>query len=65
MVYKLRSIVVEDIHKYFMSRNMDSIFIESSMTHKALQCLKRIDASGVLKWVNPTSVVAPKKYSSA
>ena len=45
-----------EICKDFMSRNMDSVFIESSMTHKDLQCLKRIDAHGVLKGVNPTSV---------
>ena len=38
-----------------MSRNMVLVFIELSMTHKALQHQKRIDAHGVLKGVNPTS----------
>ena len=47
MLDKTRSIVVEAIHKDFMSRNMASVFIESSMTHKALKCLKRIDSHGV------------------
>lgn len=51
---KLRSIVVAKIHKDFMPRNMASIFIESSMTHKSLQCLKKIDSHGVLNRVNPT-----------
>ena len=39
-----------------MLRNMASVFIESSMTHKDLRCMKRIDVHGVLKWVNPTLV---------
>ena len=36
MFDKLRSIVVAEIRNDFMPRNMDSIFIESSMTHKDL-----------------------------
>ena len=37
---KIRSIVVVEIRKYFMPRNMDSVFIASSMTHKSFKCLK-------------------------
>ena len=44
-----------------MPRNMALVFIESTMTHKYLQCLKRIDAHGVLKGVNPTSVCREMK----
>ena len=39
-----------------MPRNMASVFIESCMTHKSLQCLKKIDSHGVLKGVNATSL---------
>ena len=47
-----------------MPRNMASIFIESSMTHKSLQCLNQIDQHGVLKGVNATSVCREmKKWS--
>ena len=53
---KNRSIVVVEIRKYFMPRKMGSVFIESSMTHQSLQCLKQIDSYGVLKGVNATSV---------
>lgn len=51
----IQSIVVQEIRNDFMSRNMDSVFIESNMTHKALQSLKLIDYHGVLKGVNPIS----------
>ena len=47
---------MQEIHNDFMPRNMASIFIKSSMSHKALQCLKRIDHHGVLQGVSPTSV---------
>ena len=53
---KIRSIVVADVRKDFMPRNMASLFIESSMTHKNFQCLKNIDSHGVLKGVNATLV---------
>ena len=61
---KIRSIVVEEIRKDFMPRNMASLFIESSMTHKNFQCLKNIESHGVLKGVNATSVCREmKKWS--
>ena len=64
MLHKIRSIVMQEIRNYFMPRNMDSVFIESSMSHKALQCLKRIDRHGVLQGVSPTSVSKEmKKWS--
>ena len=64
MLDKILLIVVEEIRKYFMSRNMASIFIKSSMTHKYLLFIKRIDAHGVLKGVNPTSICREiKKWS--
>ena len=64
MLDKLWSIVVAEICKDFMPRNMASIFIESTMTHKDLHCLKRIDAHGVLKGVIPTSICREmKKWS--
>ena len=64
MIDKLSSMVVEKIRKDFVSRNMASVFIKSNMTHKDLQCLKRIVAHGVLKGVNPTSVCTEmKKWS--
>ena len=55
---------MQEIHNDFMPRNMASIFIESSMSHKALQCLKWIDSHGVLQWVSPTPVSKEmKKWS--
>ena len=36
IVHKLRSIFVANIRKDFMPRNMATVFIESSMNHKAL-----------------------------
>jgi len=64
VLHKLRSIVMQEIRNDFMPRNMDSVFIESSMSHKALQCLKRIDRHGVLQGVSPTSVSKEmKKWS--
>ena len=43
---------------------MDFVFIESSMSHKSLQCLKRIDCHGVFQGVNPTSISKDmKKWS--
>ena len=52
------------IRKNFMPRIMDSVFIESSMIHKALQCLKQIYRHGVLKGVSPTSVSKEMKKRS-
>ena len=47
-----------------MLRNMASVFIESSMSHKDLQCMKKIDRHGVLQGVSPTSVFKEmKKWS--
>ena len=64
VLHKLRSIVMQEIRNDFMPRNMASVFIESSMSHKALQCLKRIDHHGVLQGVSPTSVSKEmKKWS--
>ena len=40
IINTIRSIVLVNIRKDFMPRNMASVFIESSMTHKSLQCLK-------------------------
>ena len=40
MLDKLWSIVVAEIRKDFMPGNIASVFIESSITHKSLQCLK-------------------------
>ena len=37
VLHKLRSIVMQEIRNDFMPRNMASIFIESSMSHNALQ----------------------------
>ena len=55
---------MENIPKDFMPRNMDLVCIESSMTHKSLQCLKQIDSHGVLKGVNATSICREmKKWS--
>ena len=56
VLHKIRSIVMQEICNDCMPRNMASIFIESSMSHKALQCMKRIDRHGVLQGVSPTSV---------
>lgn len=56
VLYKLRSIVMQEIRNDFMPRNMASIFIESSISHKSLQCLKHIEHHGLLKGVNPTLV---------
>ena len=50
-----------EIRKDFMPRNMASIFIESSMNHKSLQCLNWIDSHGVLKGVNATLVCIEMK----
>ena len=44
-----------------MHRNMASIFIKSSMTHKSFQFLRKIDSHGVLKGVNATSVCREMK----
>ena len=64
VLYKLRSIVMQEIRNDFMPRNIAYVFIESSMSHKALQCLKRIDRHGVLQGVSPTSVSKEmKKWS--
>lgn len=64
VLHKLRSIVMQEIRNDFMPRNMASVFIESSMSHKALQCMKRIDRHGVLQGVSPTSVSKEmKKWS--
>jgi hypothetical protein len=52
---------VDDIHKNFTPRNMASIFIESSMTHKELQCLNHIDNHGLFKGVNATSICEEMK----
>ena len=49
------------IRKDFMPWSMVLVFIKSSMTHKALQCMKIIDAHGALKGVNPTSVCREMK----
>jgi hypothetical protein len=49
-------VVVEDIHKKFTPRNMSSMFIEPSMTHKALYCLKHIDNHGLFKRVSVMSI---------
>ena len=49
------------IRKDFMPRNKDSVFIESSMTHKSLQCLNQIDSHGVLNGVDATSVCREMK----
>ena len=55
---------MEEIHNDFTARNMDSTFIKSSMSYKALECLKQIDRHGVLKGVNSTSVSKEtKKWS--
>jgi hypothetical protein len=60
----IHSVVVEDICKKFTPRNMASMFIESSMTHKALQCLKHIDNHGLFKGVNATSICEEMKIWS-
>ena len=64
MLDKLRPIIVVEIRNNFMSRNMDSVFIESIMIHMALQCLKIIDSHGVLKEFNPTSFCREMKRRS-
>lgn len=51
---KIWLVVVKNINNDFIPKNMASIFIESSMNHKALQCLKHINSHGVLNGVNPT-----------
>ena len=56
IINTIRSIVAVEIRKNFMPRIMASVFIESSMNHKSLQCLKQIDSHGVLKGFNATSV---------
>ena len=55
---------MQEIRNDFMPRNMASVFTESSMSHKDLQCLKQIDRHGVLQGVSLTSVSKEmKKWS--
>ena len=64
VLHKLRSIVMQEIRNDFMPRNMAYVFIESSMSDKALQSLKQIDRHGVLQGVSQTSVSKEmKKWS--
>ena len=56
VIHKVQSIIMQEIHNDFIPRNMASLFMESSISHKALQCLKQIDSHGVLQGVSPTYV---------
>jgi len=46
---KIISIVLQEIHNDFMSKNTDLLFIESSMSPKALACLNWIESHGAIK----------------
>ena len=48
VLHKIQSIVMQEICNDFIPRSMASVLIQSSMSHKALQCLNRIDRHGVL-----------------
>ena len=47
---------MQEIRNDFMPRNMASVFIESSMTHKSLHCLNLIYRNGVLQELSLASV---------